>query len=58
MHDTKHPSTKPTAADSLRRLVDESLTAWEPAFTALDDMWSAWTDAAGKVTGRAGGRQL
>jgi hypothetical protein len=52
MHDTKHRTAKTTSADSLRRLVDESLAAWEPTFAALDDAWSAWTNAAAEVGGR------
>lgn len=57
MHGTKHETTmhrtaKTTAADSLRRLVDESLAAWEPTFAAMDDAWSAWTTAATEVGGR------
>jgi hypothetical protein len=45
MHDTlhQHPTGNATAADSLRRFVDESLAAWEPTFTAMDDAWTAWT---------------
>jgi hypothetical protein len=55
MHGTKHRSTtygpgKSTAADSLRRFVDDSLAAWEPTFAAMDDAWSTWSDWTAAAT--------
>ena len=65
MHGTKHRSTtygpgKSSAADSLRRFVDDSLAAWEPTFAAMDDAWSTWSDwttAATEAGGRPGRRR-
>jgi hypothetical protein len=33
--------------ESVRSLVDETLAAWEPMFSALDDTWQAWTRGLG-----------
>lgn len=49
MHDTQHRTSTPGAADSLRRLVDQALSAWEPAFDLLDDAWSTWAGSAGDL---------
>jgi hypothetical protein len=51
MHGTKHQQPmnrtgNPTAADSLRRFVDETLAAWEPTVAAMDDAWTAWSSAS------------
>jgi hypothetical protein len=52
MHQPTMHRTGKTTAGSLRRLVDESLAAWEPTFAAMDDAWSTWTTAATEVRGR------
>jgi hypothetical protein len=49
MHETQHRRGTPGAADSVRRLVDQTFAAWEPAFTLLDDAWSGWAGAAGDM---------
>ena len=49
MHETQHRTGTPGAADSVRRLVDQTLAAWEPAFTMLDDAWSSWAGATGDL---------
>lgn len=46
MHETQHRTGTPRAADPVRRLVDQALAAWEPAFAVLDDAWSTWAGAA------------
>jgi len=57
MHETQHRTGTPGAADSVRRLVDQTLAAWEPAFTLLDDAWSSWAGAAGDLAATSyGGR--
>ena len=40
---------------SVRSLVDETLSAWEPMFSALDDTWQAWTRGMGGTTSQPAG---
>jgi hypothetical protein len=45
----------PNVTGSVRSLVDETLSAWEPMFSALDDTWQAWTRGVGATTGQLAG---
>lgn len=43
MREGRNASSSATVTESVRSLVDETLSAWEPMFSALDDTWQAWS---------------
>ena len=47
----------PNVTGSVRSLVDETLSAWEPMFSALDDTWQAWTRGLSATTSRPSGHR-
>ncbi len=51
------PSRSAGMTESVRSLVDESLSAWEPMFSALDDTWQAWTRGMGGTTTQPAGHR-
>lgn len=47
----------PNVTGSVRSLVDETLSAWEPMFSALDDTWQAWTRGLSATPSRPSGHR-